>query len=147
MSLALGYAYEDPSKLTQSSFIVGISLSQKGGVTTVKLKPTWSFNVIVEYSNPEHGNIAGLPPKKNLNPGSGHGKWSDCGVRYLASRRVSPVVPLGDQRVLSSGPGDISGMGAVQAGERHEVGRTCSLVTKQRVPRRQATTVGRRRQI
>ena len=47
MSLALGYAYEDPSKLTQSSFIVGVSLSQKGGSTTVNLKPSWSFNVIV----------------------------------------------------------------------------------------------------
>lgn len=87
MSLALGYAFEDSSKLTQSSFIVGVSLSQKGGATTLKLKPTWSFNVIVGLITPEHRDVVGLPPQKDFDPGGGHGERLHSDLRHLEAGR------------------------------------------------------------
>lgn len=77
MSLALGYAYEDVTKLTQNSFIVGVGISHKGGVSTISLKPTWSFNVIVSFLYSELGYFFGFSSKENFYFGSRHGKWVD----------------------------------------------------------------------
>lgn len=77
MSMALGYAFEDPSKLTQGSFIVGVGLSHKGGVTTMKLKPTWSFNVIVMPDYLEYCYRSCIPSKEDIDTSSRHGEWSD----------------------------------------------------------------------
>lgn len=77
MSLALGYAYEDVTKLTQSSFIVGVGISHKGGVSTISLKPTWSFNVIVNFLDSELGHFFSFSSKENIYFGSRYGKWFD----------------------------------------------------------------------